>query len=145
MLRLMPVLALSLLCSAASAQSLYKCRIDGKLTYSGAPCKEAPSTAIEVPEAPDKAPGAANADDLKRQQAISAKMAKERHVREAQDERLQAAASRVAAKRLERCAKLRLEKKWADEKAGRAASLDKEPLAEKARHMGEALAIECPG
>jgi hypothetical protein len=143
MQRLIPVLALWLLCFGAHAQTLYKCRVNGTVTYSGAPCEGAPSTALTVPEAPT--PDAGAADALKRQQAQAGKLEKERLVREAAEERRDQAAGRLAASRRERCKKLALESKWANEAANSAAGLDKQQLIEKARRMRESLSVSCPG
>lgn len=88
--------------ASAAGQTLYKCRIDGKLTYSGAPCKGAPSTAIAVPEAP---PAPANLEEnLKRQKTESAKLQKERESREAIEQGEQASDARLAELRRQRCA-----------------------------------------
>ena len=141
--RLIPVLALWLLCAGAHAQTLYKCRVNGTVTYSGAPCEGAPSTALTVPEAPT--PDAGAADDLKRQQAQAGKLEKERRVREAAQERRDQAAARTAASRSERCKKLALESKWANEAANSAAGFDKQQLVEKARRMRESMSVSCPG
>ncbi|QYF93241.1 hypothetical protein KY495_21590 [Massilia sp. PAMC28688] len=86
----------------ASGQTLYKCRIDGKLTYSGSPCKGAPSTEIAVPEAP---PTPDDLDQkLKRQQTESARLQKEREAREAIEQRQELSEARIAEMRRQRCA-----------------------------------------
>ena len=43
----------------------------------------------------------------------------------------------------ERCGKLALKSKYADEAAGAAAGFDKQELIEKARRMRESMAVEC--
>lgn len=142
MLRLIPLLLLWSLYSGAAAQNLFKCRIDGKLVYSGEPCKGVPSTAVAVPEAPR--PDPAFARELKRQEAALAALEKQRKAREKLDARDAAADARIAAVRRQRCDKLQLQKKWADEAADRAAGLDKEPLRQKAIRVAEFMATECP-
>jgi hypothetical protein len=129
------------LCAGAGAQTLYKCRVDGTITYSGSPCEGAPSTTLEVPEAPAPDPDAAQ--ELKRQQAVSSKLEKERRTREAAEQRTDAARARLAAAKRERCGKLALKSKYADEAAGAAAGFDKQELIEKARRMRESMAVEC--
>jgi hypothetical protein len=143
MLRLLPLLLLWSLCSGASAQKLYKCRVDGKLIYSGAPCKGVESTPVEVPEAPKPDPGAAQ--ELKRQEAVLAKLEKERLAREAQEKRFTESDARLAAGRKDRCEKLRLQKKLADEAILEAVGLDaQQVLKERAMRVAEYVSAECP-
>lgn len=142
MLRLIPLLLLLALPCGASAQKLYKCRVDGKLVYSGAPCKGVPSTPVEVPDAPR--PDPAVAQELKRQEAALAKLEKERKVREAQEQRVTESDERLAAGRRDRCDKLRLQKKYADDEVTAAVGLETQALKEKAMRVAEYVASECP-
>ncbi len=142
MLRLIPLLLLLALPCGASAQKLYKCRVDGKLIYSGAPCKGVPSTAVDVPDAPK--PDPAVAQELKRQEAALAKLEKERKVREAQERRFTDSDERLAAGRRDRCEKLRLQKKYADDEVTAAVGLETQALKEKAMRVAEYVAAECP-
>jgi hypothetical protein len=142
MLRLIPLLLLLALPGGASAQKLYKCRVDGKLIYSGAPCKGVPSTAVDVPDAPK--PDPAVAQELKRQEVALAKLEKERKVREAQDKRFSDSDERLAAGRRDRCEKLRLQKKYADDEVTAAVGLETQALKEKAMRVAEYVAAECP-
>lgn len=135
------VLVLALLCSTASAQTLYKCSVGGKITYSGKPCAGT-VTQIEVPAAPAPNPEAAR--DLARDKTLSAKLQKERQAREAQQQRDDDVLARTSGARAQRCAKLRLQKKWADEAAGKAVGPNREAAQEKARKQAEAMALECP-
>jgi hypothetical protein len=141
MLRLIPLLLLWSLCSGASAQKLYKCRVEGKLIYSGAPCKGVPSEAVEVPDAPKPDPGAAQ--ELKREQATLAKLEKERLAREAQEKRFAASDARLAAGRKDRCEKLLLQKKLADADVVTGGE-DNPALKERAQRVAEYVASECP-
>lgn len=134
-------LVLAFMCSTASAQTLYKCSVDGKITYSGKPCAGT-VTQIEVPPAPTPNPEAAK--DLARDKTLSAKLQKERQAREAQQQRDDDVLDRTSGARAQRCAKLRLQKKWADEAAGKAAVANQEAAREKARKQAEAMALECP-
>jgi hypothetical protein len=142
MLRLLPVLALCLLSAGATAQSLYKCRIDGTLTYSGSPCPGAPSTAVEVPEAPPPAPGSST--ELHRQQAQADMLQQQRVKRETAEARSDQARARQAEAHRQRCGKLRLQKKWADEAMATATDKARDKAAAKARRMQEVVALECP-
>jgi hypothetical protein len=142
MLRLISLLLLCALSFGASAQKLYKCRVDGKLVYSGAPCKGVPSTPVEVPDAPK--PDPAVAAELKRQEATLAKLEKERTVREAQDKRFAASDERLASVRRDRCEKLRQQKKLADDEVTAAVGLETQALKERAMRVGEYVQAECP-
>lgn len=102
MLRLTSLLLALTLCAGASAQSLYKCRIDGKLTYSSSPCKGAPSTPVAVPDAPP--PPRDGEQTLKRQKTEAARLQKERESREAIEQGEQASDARLAELRRQRCA-----------------------------------------
>lgn len=144
MRRLIPAALLLTFCCAAPAQSLYKCRIDGKTVYSGAPCAGARSTPIAVPPGPQATPSEpAAAQELLRQQKAAAKLEKERHAREDKARREEFAAGRAAAARRQRCDKLALERKYAEDAADKAAGFDKESLREKADRLRETVAIEC--
>lgn len=153
------VLPLALLASqsaSAAGQSLYKCRIDGKLTYSGSPCKGAPSTAIPVPEAP---PAPANLEqNIKRQKTESAKLQKERESREAVAQGDQATDARLAEMRRQRCATAAAAltgtttpatlaadaaKQSIEEKVERAADEEKARVRREAERTAGNLAEEC--
>jgi|CXWL01.1.fsa_nt_gi hypothetical protein len=142
MYRLLPLLLLWAFAGSASAQKLYKCRVDGQLIYSGAPCKGVPSTPVEVPDAPK--PDPAVAQELKRQEVALAKLEKERMVREAQQKRFAESDERLAAGRRDRCDKLRLQKKYADDEVTAAVGLETQALKEKAMRVAEYVAAECP-
>ncbi|SHG96198.1 DUF4124 domain-containing protein [Massilia sp. CF038] len=142
MQRLLPVLMLCLLPLGASAQSLYKCRIDGTLTYSGSPCPGVSSTAVEVPP-PVKAE-AGTEPDLKKMQADATKLQKERNAKEQSQAKLDQAAARLAESKRQRCGKLRLQKKWADEAVAAGSASAKDKATEKARRLGDQLQLECP-
>lgn len=146
MSRLMSTLLLCSLCAlsaAASAQKLYKCRVDGTLVYSGAPCKGVTSTPVAVPDAPK--PDPALAAELKRQEVTLSQLEKERLVRQKQDQRFAESDARLAAGRRDRCEKLRLQKKYADDEVTAAVGLETQALKEKAMRVAEYVAAECPG
>lgn len=142
MSRLLSLLLLCSLCTGAVAQKLYKCRVDGTLVYTGAPCKGVTSTPVDVPDAPRPDPGVAA--ELKRQEAALAKLEKERLVREKQEKRFAESDQRLAAVRRDRCEKLRLQKKYADDEVTAAVGLETIALKEKAMRVAEYVASECP-
>lgn len=127
----------------AHAQTVNKCTLDGKVTYSEMPCPaNAVAATLAVPAAPT--PAVDPAEELARQKAESARLEKARHQREAIDERAQAHAAEAAAHRKQQCDKLRLHKKWADEdlKSASIANADRARL--HAKRSAEALTLECP-
>jgi hypothetical protein len=148
MLRLTSLLFLALTLSAgASAQSLYKCRIDGKLTYSSSPCKGTTSTPVAVPDAP---PPPRDAElTLKRQKTEAARLQKERESREAIEQGEQSSDARLAELRRQRCATAASPSDPAtpvvrkvEEKVDRAADEDKEKVRRDAERT--AGAEDCP-
>lgn len=141
MLRSLP-LVLCLACAGAHAHTVYRCSIDGKTSYSDTPCASGTSTALETPAAPS---AASPAPDLARMKAESATLEKQRHAREAKDERAQGRDAARAAARRQQCDKLRLNKKWAEEDAAHATGQAVARARVKARRMAEQLALECPG
>lgn len=140
--RLIPLLVLASLSCGASAQKLYKCRVEGTLVYSGAPCKGVHSTPVEVPEAPK--PDPSSAQELKRQEAMLARLEHERLVRESQDKRFKESDERLAAGKRDRCEKLKLQKKLADDEVTAAVGIETQSLKERAMRVAEYVASECP-
>ena len=142
MLQCLAVLGLWALCAGACAEQLYKCTTGGKVTYASAPCDGATVTPMAVRAAPVPDPAAAQV--LVHQKKLLAGFEKQRQAQDARDERANAAAARAGAVRRQRCARLELKKRWADETADRAAGFGKQALQDKARRMGEVMAVECP-
>jgi hypothetical protein len=138
-MRTISILLLAAVCANASAQSLYKCTVKGKVSYSGEPCKEGQMKTIAVPAAPEADP--ALADELKREKVALTNLEKARGVREAQQQRRQV--DRAAIVREQRCARMRLDKQAADTNAERAPGHLKAALRDQAQHLAEALASEC--
>jgi hypothetical protein len=144
----------AVLCAAAlaslnaQAQSVYKCTLDGKVSYGDTPCASDAATAstLAVPLAPAANPSAAS--ELQRLKKESAAIEKERQKaaqREARDaERAAERETKRAAVQRKRCAKLALTKQWAEEDARRAtaANIDKARL--RAKRVGETMQLECP-
>lgn len=129
--------------SASHAQTVHKCTVDGKVTYTEQPCQAGTATVITVPEAPAANPDAAA--DLKRMRKEAGALERERHKREASDDRLAQQSARAAQARGKQCAKLRLEKKWADEDVRGAVVQQLERAKIKAQRAADRLALECPG
>lgn len=139
MLRIIPAILMAAACAGASAQSLYKCTLDGKITYSVAPCKEGTMKAIEVPPAPKPNPN--REQELKREAVALAALQKARAEREAaaqQTDNLQAKAARE-----QRCSALRAEVLQAEQNAVGAPGALKASRRAEAEKKAEAMAAEC--
>ena len=130
------------LCPTAAAQTVYKCTVDGKVSYGETPCAAGKGETLAVPAAPPSDPHAEH--ELKRQETLLAKLRKERTGAEARDEREQARAAKAATARKQRCDKLRLQKKWADEDLARSGSQARDAARLKAQRQADAMAVECP-
>ena len=147
----------AVLCAAAlasltaQAQSVYKCTLDGKVSYSDTPCASnaATSSTLPVPVSPAANPSAAS--DLQRLKKESAAIEKERQkaaqreVREARDaERAAERETKRADVQRKRCAKLALTKQWAEEDARRATAANVDKARLRAKRVGETMQLECP-
>ena len=138
--------AMICLCLSGSAcAQVYKCIEQGKVTYAQAPCPGAQVTQLAVPPAPAAAQSP-RTEELQRQAELAAQLASERGKRDAQHQRETLRARREAAQYRQKCEKLRLRKRWADEDlAGARDSKAVAALQKKAVRAAEALKAECPG
>ena len=135
-------LALTVLAAAPAQAQVYKCTAGGKVTYSQTPCERGAETVLATPAAP--APSHDAAKDLQRMQRESKKLEQQRLKREALQEREDARLDRAAGLRRQKCDKLRLDRKWADDDVRRAAPQAVEGARLKASRAAERLAVECP-
>ena len=139
----------AVLCAAALAgnnavaQSVYKCTVDGKISYSGIPCPAgaAASSMLAVPKPSADVDGAAA--DLQRMQKESAALQKSRQKVEEREARESERAARAATTQRKRCAKLALTKKWADEDARGATNANADKARLRAKRAGESFSLEC--
>ncbi|MBP1202042.1 hypothetical protein JOD97_000056 [Duganella sp. 1411] len=127
---------------AAQAQSVYKCTLDGKVSYSDMPCP-AGAAASPMPAVPATPAGAAASADLLRMQTESAALRKARQKTEEREALEAERAARRAAAQRKRCAKLALAKQWADEDARGASPANLAKARLRAKRAGESLAVEC--
>ena len=137
----MTALVLCALVQAASAQTIYKCTVGGKVSYGEQPCAHGKATALAVPPAPSSQDAAAA---LERDKARLAALQKERATVEAREERDSRHAARAAAGTRQQCERLRLHSKWAQEDAARADKATRAAARRKAQRQAEALALQCP-
>jgi hypothetical protein len=141
---IMVVLGVFALAGPVAAQTVYKCTVDGKVSYGERPCAHGKTTELAVPPAPS---GGEAADTLERDKARLAALQKERGAAEAREERERQRAARVdraAATQRRKCERLRLQVKWAEEDAARAGKASSAAARLKARRQAEALAVQCP-
>lgn len=142
MVRTLVVLASLAACASASAQSIYKCSSAGKVTYSEQPCSSGKQATIEVPAPPPPDPELK--ERLARQKALAESLDKERRDSAAQAAKAARPASAARANpRQQRCDKLRLQLKWAEEDLRKTAGPATEPLRLKVERQAEAMAVEC--
>jgi len=142
MVRTLLILASLAACATAQAQTIYKCSSGGKVTYGEQPCSAGTQATLAVPPAPPPDPELK--ERLARQKALAESLEKERRdaaVQAAKDARPVAAAR--ASPQQQRCEKLRLQLKWAEEDLRKAAGPGTEALRLKAQRQAEALAVEC--
>ncbi len=139
MLRIIPVVIMAAACSAASAQSMYKCTVNGKITYTGSPCTAGDMKVVEVPKRVES--DANHERELNRQKAALTKLERARAAREATESA--AATQGSLASNDARCAKLRQDVTLATENAERAPGFKKASMRETATKMAEAVKAEC--
>jgi hypothetical protein len=122
---------------AAAQSAVYRCDSGGKISYGSVPCVGGTALA----QATEGSGGNGQPDSsVARQKALADLMARERHQREAQEQREQ---QKAAARRLQ-CDKLRLHKKWRDEDVARASASARAKMQAAARRSAEELALSCP-
>ncbi|MTW12598.1 DUF4124 domain-containing protein [Pseudoduganella eburnea] len=136
----LPLLLLAL-ALPAGAQTMYKCTVDGKVSYSQQPCDKGVASTVAVPPAPP--PDLAAAADLKRQEREADKLTTERRKREAREEREERTAARAAATQHKKCKKLQLQQKWAEEDARGATLQNTERARLKAKRAADMAHLEC--
>jgi hypothetical protein len=158
-------LAAASLCSAASAaQPVYKCRADGKVSYSDRPCpggggETLPPPALQgdagIPVGDTAGIGTGDSrallelekerTELARQQAATAREQAKAQASAAREQRAQARAGRVEVKQVQHCDKLRLQRKWLEEDLAKAhTAAQQDVLRTKLRRHTESMAVECP-
>nr|WP_229430016.1 DUF4124 domain-containing protein [Pseudoduganella umbonata] len=141
---MLPVLAIAmsgmLAAGLPASAQMYKCEDGDKVAYSEAPCARGTQTVVPPPGAPaarrEPAP-------LKQLQKQSAQLQKERLAREAQQDRADVLHDRRAAQHRDRCSKLELAHKWAEDDVRRASHRAIDAARLKARRAAERHAAAC--
>jgi len=131
-------LASLLLSMSLPAFAVYKCESNGGTTYGDTACPDSKQvdlhTASVAPQAAAKAQF-----DAQREKAEAARLEKERHKREAaQDKRIAAAAARQ-----KKCNALAQRAKWSEEDAGKASRKSATKAKNKARRAEETYNLQC--
>ena len=147
MSRYLACLVACVLCSWASGGTIYKCTEGSSVSYGDRPCRGAGST-LNVPSAPAQVPDARSlhARNLAMLKGIEGAKQAEIERTAAQREHTQRTqrTQRAQLAQRKRCDKLRLQRQWAIEDAGRQRGDAREAARLKTRRQAEALALECP-
>jgi len=141
-MKLLPLLLL-VTSLPAGAQTLHKCTVDGKISYSQQPCEKGIASTVPVPAVPPADPAAAA--ELKRQEREADKLATQRRKKEAREEREDLAAARAVATHNKKCKKLQMQQKWAEEDARGATLQNTERARLKAKRAADMTQLECGG
>ena len=146
MTRLFLFLAASLLATTVHAQSVYKCSEGGKTSYSDRPCAGGASKPLPPPPvgiSPADTMGPQGGDARTLHALEKARIAREKAAE--QEAKAEARQAKTAQAKRQKCDKLRLRRKWAEEDLARTVHGPKHEAARlKARRQLEALAVECP-
>ena len=145
MLKLMAAMAACALAqgvAAGGANTIYKCTVNGKVSYGDQPCNAGTGAELAVRAAPP--PDKAAAEKLASDKLRLAELQKDRAATEMREERERQRAARGAGALRQKCERLRLKQKWMEEdlRALRGEALASARL--KAQRQAEVLAVECP-
>jgi hypothetical protein len=140
------VVMLTVLTSLSTpALAIYKCEVDGKVSYSDAPCRDGKSRRMDeatwdTPSAPDvesaKGRAAREKNEVKQ-------IEKARQQHEAQEEKDRQKLARADTGKRKKCADLALQQKWAEEDARAATGKSTEKARRAAYRRGEKFQMEC--
>ena len=149
MLRHLTLLAALLMITAAHAQAVYKCQAGGKTSYSDRPCVAGASRTLPapagIPAADTMGPQGGDARTLLEADKLRFAQDKERARSQAREERDRKRETRASQARGQKCARLRLRHKWAEEDLARTVHGPAHETARtKLRRQAETLAVECP-
>ena len=142
MTKFMAAMVACAIAQQVSAATIYKCTAGGKVAYGDQPCPGGAGTELAVRAAPPADPAAAErlARDKQRLQALE----KARAAAELRAERERQRAAKTYQADKQKCDRLRLKQKWAEEDLGRARGEALAAARQKAQRQAEALAVECP-
>lgn len=127
----------------ASAQPVYKCTANGKISYGEAPCG-AGAAQQQLSALASSAPPTHPDQNAKLRQEAQ-QLTQQRHRREAREEQAQQRADKKATLQRQKCANLQLQRQWAHEDAAheKRSNNDSAKAALKARRADEKWTVEC--
>ena len=140
--KLLPAVAACAVLASASAQTMYKCMVDGKPSYGDRPCTN--GVASELALAPTPAADPDTAARLARQHALAQQLTLRDVLADAAERQEQQRARRAAASQKIKCERLRLRQQWAREDVRSASKNASASFERKARRQAQAMALECP-
>ena len=140
-LRVVRSILLLLLACSLPAQAVYKCRIDGTLTYSDLPCGSDTLDVQSAQASPHNCP--LSQESLRHEKAEIARLQRFREQRERQDQQIRDLAVRGAALRERKCRSLSSQLRWREEDLRNATLQEERKARVRARRAAEKLAQEC--
>lgn len=134
------LLCVAALCAAAPALAVYKCESEGRITYGDTPCPGGKILETVVPSSTD-----ADAADriAAREKKTLASAEKERHKREAAEERSLKTANRAAAAKQKKCDGFARRQKRADDVVRTSVGKSNERARLNARRIAEDYEAAC--
>ena len=142
MVKWMAVIAACMVAQNVAAATIYKCTVNGKISYGDQPCTAGTGAGLAVQAAP--APDKLAAEKLASDKLRLAQRDKERATAAVAEERERQRAAKAAGALRQKCERLRLKQKWSEEDLRK---LRGDALANarlKTKRQAEALAVECP-
>ena len=128
------------------ALAINKCELNGKISYSEAPCPAGKATVLASPPAPDESDVA----QAKARAAKDARALQKIEVEKTKQEKAELAANKAAARNAakqaqqqKKCEQLAQKKRWADEDAAKAEQKNQSKARNKASRIAEQMALEC--
>ena len=131
-----------LLCNfSLPAHAVYKCTVQGSVTYSDRPCDSEGQDKQLAPAASGRR--VENDDPLAKEKAELSRLQKSREQRERQEQQIRDLYTRGAAARARKCSTLSLQLRWRQEDLRDANLKDQQKARVRARRAAEKYAMEC--
>lgn len=125
------------------ARAAYKCKNEGKTTYSDQPCTQGLQSRLDNLEKPNPAVIAEALQQSKRERVQLKELGKQRAQTDAQYARQERKLLQEHAKKRKACRALERRKRWAEEDAAAASAKSVPSAQRKARRAGELFDEEC--
>lgn len=143
------LICLVLFACPLSAMAVYKCETGKKssaepaVTYSDKPCVSGNSSKIDTSESTLSIVHGTDEQRLERQKAEARRLERNRHRREAEEDKQAQKTAKANAARQRKCSRLALQQKWREEDAAKAAGRSVERARLRARRAAEEYQLEC--